>query len=49
MGHGAAAGQDRTRTAYTPDDHQRLTVLKATYDPRNTFRLNCNVPPVTGA
>ncbi|MEU7473063.1 BBE domain-containing protein [Streptomyces sp. NPDC044984] len=48
MGHGTAAGQDRTRTAYTPGDHQRLTALKATYDPRNTFRFNYNIPPVTG-
>ncbi|MGV2920707.1 BBE domain-containing protein [Streptomyces alfalfae] len=42
-------GPERTRTAYTPDDHKRLTVLKAAYDPRNTFRLNYNIAPGTGA
>ncbi|MEV6202700.1 FAD-binding protein [Streptomyces sp. NPDC051771] len=45
MGHGVNAGPERTRTAYTPDDHRRLTALKADYDPRNIFRLNYNIPP----
>ncbi|MER6620949.1 BBE domain-containing protein [Streptomyces sp. NPDC000931] len=45
----AAVGEGHVGSPYTPDDHQRLIVLKATYDPRNTFRLNCNIPPVTGA
>ncbi|MFF4606915.1 FAD-binding oxidoreductase [Streptomyces sp. NPDC001339] len=47
MGHGDAADQERTRTAYTSDDHRRLTELKAVYDPRNIFRLNYNIPPHT--
>ncbi|MFH8371128.1 FAD-binding oxidoreductase [Streptomyces sp. NPDC018031] len=47
MGHGDTADQERTRTAYTADDHQRLTALKARYDPRNVFRLNYNIPPQT--
>lgn len=47
MGHGDAAGQERTRTAYTADDHRRLTELKAAYDPHNIFRLNYNIPPCT--
>ncbi|CAL9523780.1 Mitomycin radical oxidase [Streptomyces sp. enrichment culture] len=48
MGHGDAADRERTRTAYTADDHRRLTALKAVYDPRNTFRLNYNIPPGSG-
>ncbi|WKX71317.1 FAD-binding oxidoreductase [Streptomyces sp. XD-27] len=47
MGHGDAADQERTRTAYTTDDHNRLTALKAHYDPQNIFRLNYNIPPRT--
>ncbi|MGW9176873.1 FAD-binding oxidoreductase [Streptomyces decoyicus] len=47
MGHGDTADQERTRTAYTTDDHKRLTALKADYDPRNIFRLNYNIPPHT--
>ncbi|GLZ78742.1 oxidoreductase [Actinorhabdospora filicis] len=38
-----AAGQ--VRSAYSPADYERLTGLKAVYDPRNTFRLNHNIPP----
>jgi hypothetical protein len=49
MGHGAIAGPSRTRTACTPGGHRRLTALKAVYDPRNTFRLNYNIPPGEGA
>ncbi|MDT0454418.1 FAD-binding oxidoreductase [Streptomyces sp. DSM 41527] len=45
MGHGDTADQERTRTAYTTDDHRRLTALKAEYDPQNIFRLNYNIPP----
>ncbi|MEU7876990.1 FAD-binding oxidoreductase [Microbispora bryophytorum] len=36
-------------SAYNPKDYQRLTELKAVYDPQNIFRLNHNIPPaVTG-
>lgn len=33
------------RSAYEPDDYQRLTEIKAAYDPQNVFRLNHNIPP----
>ncbi len=34
-------------TAYDVLDYQRLTELKARFDPANTFRLNHNIPPAT--
>jgi FAD/FMN-containing dehydrogenase len=42
----------QVREAYEPDDHRRLTELKAVHDPANLFRLNHNIPPaqpVSGA
>lgn len=33
------------RSAYSAADYQRLTDVKAVYDPQNTFRLNHNIPP----
>ena len=32
-------------SAYRPDTLQRLSALKATYDPTNFFRMNPNIPP----
>ena len=44
-GENAAA---QVRSAYNATDHQRLTDLKAVYDPENIFRLNHNIPPAGG-
>jgi hypothetical protein len=44
--NGENAG-DEVRSAYDPKDYQRLTELKAQYDPENIFRLNHNIPPAT--
>lgn len=35
----------QVRSAYSAADYQRLTDIKAVYDPQNTFRLNHNIPP----
>ena len=35
----------RVRTAYTPEDFDRLTGLKTRHDPENLFRVNHNIPP----
>jgi Berberine and berberine like len=45
--YGEKATTDRVRTAYDPDDYQRLAEIKAVYDPANIFRLNHNIPPAT--
>ncbi len=37
-------GEDRTRSAYR-ENYQRLSVIKAMYDPDNFFRLNQNIRP----
>jgi FAD binding domain/Berberine and berberine like len=42
--NGENAGTE-VRSAYDPKAYQRLTELKAQYDPANTFRLNHNIPP----
>lgn len=36
---------EAVRAAYTEQDWHRLTLLKRRYDPRNTFRINHNIPP----
>lgn len=36
---------EQVRSAYEPEAYERLTALKAVYDPENIFRLNHNIPP----
>lgn len=38
-------GPDRVRAAFGADNYERLTRLKAEWDPQNVFRGNQNVPP----
>ncbi len=40
-----AEGTDRIRSTYR-DNYERLTVVKAKYDPENLFSLNQNIEPV---
>ena len=35
----------QVRAAYSDADYERLTAIKAAYDPRNLFRVNHNIPP----
>ena len=39
------ANPERVRTAYPPEDFERLVALKDRYDPDNAFRFNRNIPP----
>ncbi|WP_248962565.1 FAD-binding oxidoreductase [Sphaerisporangium perillae] len=39
---------DRVRAAYPGSTWNRLTEIKAEYDPTNFFRLNQNIPPAIG-
>ena len=38
-------GEERVRAAYPGATWERLTAIKAGYDPDNLFRLNQNIPP----
>jgi FAD/FMN-containing dehydrogenase len=40
-------GAERVRAAYPDATWDRLTAIKARYDPANLFRLNQNIPPAT--
>jgi hypothetical protein len=41
-------GEARIREAYPGSTWDRLTAIKARYDPTNLFRLNQNIPPAGG-
>jgi hypothetical protein len=41
----ADEGGERVRSAYPGKTWERLTAIKAKYDPSNLFRLNQNIPP----
>jgi FAD/FMN-containing dehydrogenase len=41
----ADEGEERVRAAYPGATWERLTRIKAQYDPDNVFRLNQNIPP----
>jgi FAD/FMN-containing dehydrogenase len=41
-------GKERVRAAYPATTWERLTAVKARYDPENLFSLNQNIPPKTG-
>jgi FAD/FMN-containing dehydrogenase len=45
VGFLADEGEERVRAAYPDATWDRLTAVKATYDPDNVFRLNQNIPP----
>jgi hypothetical protein len=40
-------GHDRVQATYR-GNYERLTQVKATYDPTNFFRVNQNIPPAGG-
>jgi FAD/FMN-containing dehydrogenase len=38
-------GQDRIIAGFGPENYERLSAVKAQYDPENIFRLNHNIKP----
>jgi FAD/FMN-containing dehydrogenase len=49
VGFLADEGEARVRQAYPDATWDRLTAIKARYDPTNLFRLNHNIPPAATA
>jgi FAD/FMN-containing dehydrogenase len=45
VGFLADEGEERVRAAYPGSTWERLSAIKARYDPDNLFRLNQNIPP----
>jgi hypothetical protein len=39
--------EDRIRASYGAEEYERLTRIKAVYDPQNVFRHTVNIPPVS--
>jgi len=44
-GLGGATDSTRARSAYSPENYQRLVAIKRQYDPNNLFRFNSNIDP----
>ncbi|MGI8692567.1 MAG: BBE domain-containing protein [Geodermatophilaceae bacterium] len=40
-------GKDRIKASFVAAKYERLTQIKATYDPDNVFRSNVNIPPAS--